>query len=248
MAMETRVDEQTRVWEYVDQGIEAPSKIARCIYPNISGKDLNATRMRIKRIIDGGQPAPQPEQPPSFFPPQIDPAEIGHPATDEQRLIQELKQENDRLKLEREWLAHSSATDYHNGTLTIAMSDLHFFDRGFLLQTWENLKSKTCALIERYKPRRVVVVINGDIIGGRGIYRNQHTDNVLSTTEQQIKAGMFEIYTMHQQIEAVTDADIEYIVTQGNHDYSMGDPTAPPFVWGAERLVCPCGLSAPRRS
>lgn len=171
----------------------------------------------------------------SVIPKRIQAKDVGFPTQDKDEYIIELEQEISDLRNRVEWLTHSSAREHKGGTFTLNFSDLHYFDRGFLISATKSLEEKTIELVGHFSPRKFIGVLNGDVIPGRGIYRNQQLESVLPKSQQQICAGAFRFFEFDQMFEKFK-MDREWIVTQGNHDYSQGEETAPPFVWAIRQL------------
>ena len=173
----------------------------------------------------------------AVFPDVIGLDDVGFPKEDKDDIIEKLLKENEDLKRNMEWITHSKSNDLTGGVLTLATSDYHFHDKGHLIKSMCNLQEKVVDLIGQFKPDSFRGIVNGDIIPGRGIYRNQQLENVLPRGDQQVAAGIYKFWEFDQLIKkAYPDLPIEWIVLQGNHDYSMGDTTTKPFVWGVRML------------
>ena len=174
------------------------------------------------------------------FPDVIGLDDLGYPQLeieDKDDIIEKLIKENEDLKRNMEWITHSKSNDLKGGVLTLATSDYHFHDKGHLIKSMFNLQEKVVDLIGQFKPDKFMGIVNGDIIPGRGIYRNQQLENVLPRGDQQVAAGIYKFWEFDQLIKkAYPDLPVEWIVLQGNHDYSMGDTTTKPFVWGVRML------------
>ena len=183
--------------------------------------------------------APPPPDP--IIPHDIDPKDVGMLDPDKasnEELREMLARREAELEILREQLIWASHADIgagaSGGTMTINLSDWHLHDRNHLPGVLESCEQKTLKVIDKFKPRRLRVLENGDIIPGRGIYREQVLEAVLPKSDQQISAAGIRFLEF---IEGVADAggfdpgDIEIRKTPGNHDYSMGDPTAMPFVF-----------------
>jgi hypothetical protein len=178
-----------------------------------------------------------------FFPVRLSAKDVGYPgAADEDKdaLIADLREEIDSLKRLLEWTTHTPSTDLQGGTFSLACSDLHYTNQGHLLHTAINLEEKLLEMLDRFQPRRFQGIVNGDVIQGRGIFRNQHLDNLLAKTEDQIKAAVYRFWELDQRIaEKFPKMDREWCLTQGNHDYSKGESTCLPFTWGCKQFGVP---------
>jgi len=173
----------------------------------------------------------------SFFPLSISNDDVGFqphfPDDENSRLRDEIIE----LRKILEYATHHKDSDLQGGTFTINCSDLHYTNSGHLINTCISLEEKSVELIRRFAPRKIIVSINGDVVQGRGIYRNQHLDNVVAKAMDQIKAASFRVYEFHKRLtDNFPETSLEYYVTQGNHDYSKGDSTAVPFVWACRQL------------
>lgn len=181
-----------------------------------------------------------PPPPKAVFPERISSTEIGYLEADKDELIARLQEELAELKAREEWIAHSDAGQLAGGTMTLNLSDLHYTCRGHLIQTAKSLEEKVLHLIERFQPRRFQGLVNGDVVQGRGIYRNQMLDNVLPKAQQQIGAAVFRFWEFDQRIaSAFPDLPREWSMVAGNHDMAEGEPTMMPFVWGCRQFEVP---------
>lgn len=175
----------------------------------------------------------------SIFPKEISPISIGYTGEDDKDKIARLEAELSDLRKTQEWLTHSSAQEHRGGTFTLNLSDLHIFDRGFMLNVMSNLEEKTIQAMERFKPQRFIGVLNGDIIPGTGIYRNQQLENVLPRADQQVAAGAYRFLEFDRLIANNFDGPREWIVIEGNHDRSHGEPIIMKFVMAIRQFDVP---------
>lgn len=185
-----------------------------------------------------GHPGP----PGDPFPDHIDPALVGHPFGDQDARIRQLEAELAELRQATEWLAHSADVgELKGGTLTLNCSDMHYHDRGHLVATHRSLEAKVLALIDRFQPRAFQALLNGDIVPGRGIYRNQMLESVLPDCEQQVAAGAWRWREFRDQIVAHLPAGAaeSYTVIKGNHDSSEGEDTVMRFVLALRAMAVP---------
>jgi len=173
---------------------------------------------------------------------RVEPQDVGHPSVvDPQDRIAQLEAEIANLKRANEWLAHSDATEYLGGKMTVNLSDLHLFDKGHLISTYQCLQDKVSTLIERFQPQKFQVLNNGDTIPGRGIYRNQMLESVLPDATQQVAAGAWRYTEMHRAwVERLQEGvKVEHIVIKGNHDSSEGEDTCMRFVMSVRLFGVP---------
>lgn len=181
-----------------------------------------------------------PPPPKAVFPDRISPTEIGYPEADKDELIARLQEELAELKAREEWITHSDAGQLAGGTMTLNLSDLHYTCRGHLIQTAKSLEEKVLHLIDRFQPRRFQGLVNGDVVQGRGVYRNQLLDNILPKAQQQIGAAVFRFWEFDQKIaSAFPSLPRTWSMVSGNHDASEGEPTMMPFVWGLRQFEVP---------
>ena len=178
-----------------------------------------------------------------FFPPSISRSDVGFPEDKESALIKEnadLKDEIEQLRAILAYATHSDIGTLQGGTMSYHTGDYHFHNKGHLLNCFESITTKTCDVIQRFAPRRFIGSIGGDVVQGRGIFKQQELENVLQRSEQQIAAAAWKFYEFDTRIkEALGDAPREWIVIQGNHDYSMGDSTCMQFVYACRFLGVP---------
>jgi hypothetical protein len=174
---------------------------------------------------------------------------VGYPEADRDALIADLREQISVLQAQLTWYAHSGAASHTGGTFTLALSDLHLLDRGHLVDAYASLQHKTAELIRRFKPRQFFCIINGDSIPGRGVYKQQELENVLTKTDLQLTAGCYRIWEMDSEFaEALgTKTPRKYFKIRGQHDQSMGDDTAMPMVWCLDKLGVPAAFAGIER-
>ena len=172
---------------------------------------------------------------PQFLPSRIDPSQVGYPAgqgIDLSRENAQLRAELSALQGQIEWLTHAEAeAGWQGGTVTINLSDLHYHDATHLLTALRSCEDKTLTVLRRFRPRRILGLINGDAIPGRGIYKEQAMDAVLPRTDQQVSAGAYRFWEFDCRIREATGMSPRWTATFGNHDFSMGELTMDRFVY-----------------
>ena len=207
------------------KGIECAESTARRIVRELI--DDGSIEEKIESLFDCSGP---------IFPDKPTPEQVGYDQDLEER-IQILEEENTRLKSQMEWTTHSAEHDLSGGTATLNISDLHFHDKGHMLSCFNALTIKTLEPIRHFAPRKFVGIVNGDIIPGRGIYRNQAMETILPKTDQQIGAGAFKFFEFDKSFEKLLgNTPREWIFLKGNHDYSMGEPLTLKFVTALRML------------
>jgi hypothetical protein len=77
-----------------------------------------------------------------------------------------------------------------DATLTVVISDLHIGDSNHLPETYwstmENAKVVINAIKNLYKVKEINLVLNGDIVSGRDVYRNQFLRNIIQRGHWQV--------------------------------------------------------------
>lgn len=186
--------------------------------------------------------AEAPAKPRRIHPDFIAPSDVGHPFGDLQSRITELEAEIAELRRANEWLTHSDAKEYRNGTLTLNCSDMHYFDRGHLINTHRSLEQKVLALLDRFKPHKFQILINGDVVPGQGVFKNQGLESLLSDTEQQVSAASWRWKEFRDQIveHLPKDAEESHTFLRGNHDTSCGVDTSMRLVLALRAMSIPC--------
>lgn len=159
-----------------------------------------------------------------IIPNQINPEDV-YPANDREMELARLEAENQELRRKLEWLAHTKASEFKGGTFTLNSSDYHLHDRGHLISSFRSLVGKVQMLLDQYQPRHFNILVNGDTVPGRGIFRNQALESVLAKTEHQIHAATYRLIEMDEEFKK-DGFHPKWHIVQGNHDWSEGEPTA----------------------
>ena len=127
------------------------------------------------------------------------------------------------------------ATEGHNPLLieeegeiikiTIVISDLHFGDENVMIETYKsavnNLINKLKDLATREEIGKITVILNGDIVAGRGIFRGQEAQNIFNKGNIQVLYAAALILELDRALRDI--APITYYVIKGNHDHHTGD-------------------------
>lgn len=95
---------------------------------------------------------------------------------------------------------------------TLVMSDLHFGDAGQLYGSLKECVGRAIRLVREFKPTETEVVLNGDAVAGRGIFRNQGMQNALQFGSEQAWWCAWEIARWQRDMHA------DWVVIKGNHD------------------------------
>jgi len=108
---------------------------------------------------------------------------------------------------------------------TIVISDLHFGDENVMLETYKsavnNLINKLKEIVREEKISEINVILNGDIVAGRGIFRGQEAQNIFNKGNIQVLYASAHILDLHRELSQITDT--KYFVIKGNHDNHRGD-------------------------
>ncbi len=187
--------------------------------------------------------SPSDESSETFFPTTIKPVDVGYPdepQTDIEKENADLREEIEQLRAILAYATQCDIGQLQGGTMSYHTSDYHFHNKGHLLSCFHSIVDKTCDAIERFAPRRFIGSIGGDVVQGRGIFKQQELENVLGKSEQQVAAAAWRFLEFDRKIEkALNGADREWVCIQGNHDYSMGDSTCMQFVYACRQLGVP---------
>lgn len=209
-------------------------------------KKLRTEGIIAERMPGDNRPAPrgkdveQKEPPTTIVPSGLRPEDVGYAPTMEAAdgqasLIASLRAENEALRQQLTWATHTDvAASASGGTMTINISDWHLCDRNHLPTALSSCEEKTATVIAQFRPRRLRVIENGDIIPGRGIYKEQALESILPKSDQQVSAAAIRFYEfVHRCADAagIDLEDVEVRKTPGNHDYSEHEPTSLPFVY-----------------
>jgi len=98
---------------------------------------------------------------------------------------------------------------------TMNISDMHFGDQAQLFNSLNETIAKAIQQIREFKPDKTVVILNGDAVAGRGIFRFQSVQNVVQLGAWQAAWTAWEISRWHKELAAD-----EWVVLLGNHDNS----------------------------
>jgi hypothetical protein len=144
----------------------------------------------------------------------------------------ELERQVAALRTQLTWANHANPERLTGGTLTINHSDDHHGDRGHMLDCYAELKEKTLALLDIYKPSKIVMLSNGDKVAGRGVYKEQHMDAVVPESEKQNQVAAWHVIQFDRAVKAAqSQADVQWKFTHGNHDINMGERLTPNLVY-----------------
>jgi len=125
---------------------------------------------------------------------------------------------------------------------TVVISDMHFGDENVMLNTYRsavnNLIKKLRELDKEKKISLIRIILNGDIVSGRGIFRWQEAQNVFNKGNIQILYASAFILELHEKLSEI--AETEYFVLKGNHDQHRKDN----YAWELTDKLRSYGLNA----
>jgi len=106
-------------------------------------------------------------------------------------------------------------------TLTICISDLHLGHSGFLVETYFSTINKLLEYLNSIKKianiRKLTIILNGDIISGNFVYKNQEFENVINKWNLQIEFCCRMLTKLFNEISKIAKID-EIIFLNGNHE------------------------------
>ncbi|MBO8180285.1 MAG: metallophosphoesterase [Archaeoglobus sp.] len=127
-------------------------------------------------------------------------------------------------------------------TATIIISDLHFGDENVMLETYKstanNLIQKLNEVNDEVGIEQITVILNGDIVAGRGIFRGQEAKNIFNKGNIQVLYASAYILDLHRELSQI--APTQYFVIKGNHDTHKGDN----YAWELADKLRSFGLDA----
>lgn len=141
---------------------------------------------------------------------------------DKDAVIARLADENARLRAQLTWAQHADAPTRTGGLMTIFDSDWHVGDANHKLESFWSAHYKIGLLIKQYEPDLIQYIQGGDIVAGRGIYKEQDLDMAVSSPEEQCKCGAVAFYRVMRHVREHTDAPVRVLSVRGNHCYTGG--------------------------
>jgi len=108
-----------------------------------------------------------------------------------------------------------------DAVLTISLSDIHLGDADHLPDTYwsaiNTLLNTIKVLNEKYKIVRLNLVLNGDIVSGRGVYRFQEFRNILHRGHWQVFVAEMVVKDTIKEIEKIVPVKKVYLL-KGTHE------------------------------
>ena len=102
-----------------------------------------------------------------------------------------------------------------NRKATLDISDMHFGDSAQLYGTLQECMERAIVMVRDFAPLETEVVLNGDAVAGRGIFRGQAMQNALQLGSEQAWWAAHEIQQWQHGLRAS-----RWIIILGNHDNS----------------------------
>lgn len=113
--------------------------------------------------------------------------------------------------------------------VTIVMSDLHLGDANFMLETFKSTISNLLTKLREIDAKiggieDITVIINGDVVSGRNIFRSQVYQNVENIGNAQV---YYAADYLKELVEALEEfAPVHLYIVKGNHDTNRVDDFA----------------------
>ena len=131
------------------------------------------------------------------------------------------ERENINISLPLKALEKISSNERPSLTVTIVISDLHLGHESHLPETyWSciyNLERVLKFLSKIFDIKRARVVLNGDIVSGRNIYRKQELENLIQRGHWQVFLAERVIKRTLEQIEQIVPVHKVYLI-KGHHE------------------------------
>lgn len=127
--------------------------------------------------------------------------------------------------------------------ICIGLSDIHFGHENCLYKTLQSCIDKLCDQLvdlKRHDINNVFLLLNGDIVSGTFVYRNQYLESQVQKNETIILAGAYLVHTIIKQIEKVLEKDLKIYITTGNHE-GFYNPHPENFSVAISRRLCSYG-------
>ena len=131
--------------------------------------------------------------------------------------------------------------------ITIGLSDLHFGSENCLYETLQYCIDELIKKLKEIKKNReinnVFLILNGDIVSGTFVYRNQYLESQVQKNESIILGGSFLVYKIVKKIEEVVEMPIKIFITIGTHE-GWFKPHPENFSVGISRRLVAYGLDS----
>jgi len=101
---------------------------------------------------------------------------------------------------------------------TLNISDVHYGDAGQLYDTWQATLGEVQDRLVAFGPDETEVVLNGDLVAGRGIFRGQEAQNILQLGAEQCWFAAWDLRQFDLRLRKAGVNVSRWILTLGNHD------------------------------
>lgn len=106
--------------------------------------------------------------------------------------------------------------------ICIGLSDIHFGHEGALYETFhyciDKLIDDLKILKDNTEINKVFLILNGDIVSGTFVYRNQYLENQVQKDEDIILAGAYLIHEIVEEFEEILEKQVKIFIVRGNHE------------------------------
>ena len=106
--------------------------------------------------------------------------------------------------------------------LTLCMSDLHFGHESCLYNTFwytlDKMISELKLIKEGYDFKNIFIILNGDMVSGTMIYRNQYLESQVQKNESIIMFGAYLLHLVIEKIESELEQHVKVFIVAGNHE------------------------------
>jgi len=108
-----------------------------------------------------------------------------------------------------------------DASVTIVISDLHIGDANHLPETYWSTISNVCEVLKNiksfYNVKNLYLVLNGDIVAGRDIYKSQELRNIIQRGHWQVFLAEMIIKDTLEKLSTIKNID-KIIFIRGTHD------------------------------
>lgn len=112
-------------------------------------------------------------------------------------------------------------TSNRDATVTVVLSDLHLGDANHLSDTYWSTIANTVEVLKNisglYKIKRLYMVLNGDIVSGRDVFRSQELRNLIQRGHWQVFLGEIILKDTIKKFKEIKDID-EIVFVRGTHE------------------------------
>jgi hypothetical protein len=128
---------------------------------------------------------------------------------------------NVRPVIRRNLLIPVPLSNSRDAVLTIVISDLHIGDANHLPETYWSTISNVCEVLKNiksfYNIKTLYLVLNGDIVAGRDVYKSQELRNIIQRGHWQVFLAEMIIKDTLEKLSTIRDID-KIIFIRGTHE------------------------------